>query len=154
MCSPPPNIKSGFYTPARLSYQNGSVVTYQCDEGEKMSGWSKLTCIDGFWNTHAPICGGKEFSKNSSSYCSFHLTWSLMLWLRIVGDDLLQPLSYCTPPPNVKFATLSPVKSSYSTQSVVVYSCYPGFTLLGGSASLTCIDGVWSGFTPYCQGKY
>ena len=39
-------------------------------------------------------------------------------------------------------------------RNVVVYSCNPGFRLVG-SSSLTCLaSGSWSGVAPTCQGMF
>lgn len=63
-CFDPGNIMNG--TRLGMDYKLGSTVTYYCDAGYVLQGYSTLTCIMGDdgrpgWNRALPSCHGKKY---------------------------------------------------------------------------------------------
>ncbi len=58
----------------------------------------------------------------------------------------------CGPPPSISNGSPgTPTKTTY--QGTVMYSCYTGYSLLSGSATVTCLaTGSWR-TRPSCIGK-
>lgn len=55
-CSPPPNIKAGFYSPPNVNYEDGANVTFSCDNYYNLTGNATITCRRGLWHPHVPVC--------------------------------------------------------------------------------------------------
>ena len=55
-CSPPPNIKGGFYSPPAVHYEDGANVTFTCDERRTLMGNATIACRGGLWHPATPVC--------------------------------------------------------------------------------------------------
>ena len=67
-CSPPPNIKGGFYSPPAVHYEDGANVTFTCDERRTLMGNATISCRGGLWHPATPVCRmNREFIKQCSS---------------------------------------------------------------------------------------
>ena len=67
-CSPPPNIKGGFYSPPAVHYEDGANVTFTCDERRTLMGNATIACLGGLWHPATPVCRmNREFIKQCSS---------------------------------------------------------------------------------------
>ena len=103
-CFDPGNIMNG--TRLGMDYKLGSTVTYYCDAGYVLQGYSTLTCIIGDdgrpgWNRALPSCHGKkilfgwvfiirknqEMLKPASVFLKInHLNHNLQAWYRQCRD--------------------------------------------------------------------
>ncbi len=71
-CADPGPIANGLQNPTQSNYEIGDYISYTCNTGTTMSGYSLVYCIDGsIWNNPVPICTGKWVKLN------FHMCmWS------------------------------------------------------------------------------
>ncbi|XP_064386661.1 sushi, von Willebrand factor type A, EGF and pentraxin domain-containing protein 1-like [Halichondria panicea] len=100
-----------------------TVATYTCDTGYTLNGDTTRTCrSDGIWSGSSPVC-------QQILICS-----DLPL---VTNGDVFYTAGF---PDN---------RSLYSGAT---YTCNPGYTLIGGSTTRTCVSGGrWSGSPPTCQ---
>ena len=70
-CNNPPTIQNGQWNPSFGPYNCGSTVTYQCNTGFNLNGFSTLTCNQNRqWSGPAPTCQQGEFVTLQITYKS------------------------------------------------------------------------------------
>ncbi|XP_066469621.1 sushi, von Willebrand factor type A, EGF and pentraxin domain-containing protein 1 isoform X2 [Tiliqua scincoides] len=134
-CGEPPRLANGFIEGTTRRFF-GSVVTYQCNPGYRLTGNSTFFCqANRQWHSEAPpscvllSCGKPPpiqhgFSKGEIFEIS------------------------CGSPPTIRNAFIN--GSSSVDQNTIVYNCKTGF-VMQGSSELTCTEkGVWSKPYPSC----
>ena len=65
--------------------------------------------------------------------------------------EWLLPSADCGSPPEVSDATVASLGGSLEG-STATYTCHTGFGLASGGATLTCVNGLWTGTPPTCAG--
>ena len=158
----------------------GSVATYSCDNGYRLSGQSMTICqADGTWSGSEPTCkivdcGQLDDITNGQITQQIHTTYdSVTSYSCDNGYVLIGPNrrtcqadgtwsgsepSCWTQPTCETVDCNRPTESAHghlglSTTtfgSVATYSCDNGYCLSGQSMTICQADGTWSGSTPTC----
>ncbi|XP_072007404.1 CUB and sushi domain-containing protein 3 isoform X6 [Engystomops pustulosus] len=165
-CFDPGNIMNG--TRLGMDYKLGSTVTYYCDAGYVLQGYSTLTCIMGDdgrpgWNRvlpscHAP-CGsrstGSEGTVLSPNYPKNYSVGHNCVFSVAVPKEFAVPrtsATQCSSVPEPRFGKR--IGNEFGVGSVVFFECNPGY-ILHGSVSIKC-DSVpnalaqWNNTLPTC----
>ncbi|XP_075438529.1 CUB and sushi domain-containing protein 3 isoform X5 [Ascaphus truei] len=165
-CFDPGNIMNG--TRIGMDYKLGSTVTYYCDAGYVLQGYSTLTCIMGDdgrpgWNRvlpscHAP-CGsrstGSEGTVLSPNYPKNYSVGHNCIYSVAVPKEFAVPrtsATQCSSVPEPRFGKR--IGNEFAVSSVVHFECSPGY-ILHGSIAIRC-DTVpnalaqWNDSLPTC----
>ncbi|XP_077127218.1 CUB and sushi domain-containing protein 3 isoform X7 [Ranitomeya variabilis] len=165
-CFDPGNIMNG--TRLGMDYKLGSTVTYYCDAGYVLQGYSTLTCIMGDdgrpgWNRvlpscHAP-CGsrstGSEGTVLSPNYPKNYSVGHNCVFSVAVPKEFAVPrtsATQCSSVPEPRFGKR--IGNEFAVGSVVFFECNPGY-ILQGSVAIRC-DTVpnslaqWNDTLPTC----
>ncbi|XP_073446315.1 CUB and sushi domain-containing protein 3 isoform X7 [Dendrobates tinctorius] len=165
-CFDPGNIMNG--TRLGMDYKLGSTVTYYCDAGYVLQGYSTLTCIMGDdgrpgWNRvlpscHAP-CGsrstGSEGTVLSPNYPKNYSVGHNCVFSVAVPKEFAVPrtsATQCSSVPEPRFGKR--MGNEFAVGSVVFFECNPGY-ILHGSVAIRC-DTVpnalaqWNDTLPTC----
>ncbi|KAM4028719.1 CUB and sushi domain-containing protein 3 isoform 7-T7 [Anomaloglossus baeobatrachus] len=165
-CFDPGNIMNG--TRLGMDYKLGSTVTYYCDAGYVLQGYSTLTCIMGDdgrpgWNRvlpscHAP-CGsrstGSEGTVLSPNYPKNYSVGHNCVFSVAVPKEFAVPrtsATQCSSVPEPRFGKR--IGNEFAVGSVVFFECNPGY-ILQGSVAIRC-DSVpnalaqWNDSLPTC----
>lgn len=158
-CHPPQPIENGFVEGADYSY--GAMVIYSCIPGFQLSGLAMQTCEESGWSSVSPVClptdcglpphidfGGYVTIHNEEKNSGqegilgemFHTTSSPLLLILDNQKDMQSSL---------KAINTLPL-SGYLYGTMILYSCYPGYELLGNSILACQEDGIWNGSAPIC----
>lgn len=175
-CGPPPVIPRATTTVSTLTY--GSTASYNCNDGYTLTGQSTARCSgSGEWDYDPTIeclsveCNYPRTIPHGRS--SFNGTSYLSVAIYICDDGYYTneqttvtcgakgswegdvptclPVN-CGPPP-----TSANVNVDFTTMTVgqnAVYSCPPGYTLVGTSIQTCLVTGSWSGDMPQCLSKF
>ena len=102
------------------------MVSYACRDGYKLEGSHERSCMrNGQWTGTQPICRQINCSKPNPIENGYY---------RLINS------------PNGDKPTLG---------SRVIYSCKPGYNLVGINDTQYCYeDGVWTGVQPQCQREF
>ncbi|XP_061487863.1 sushi, von Willebrand factor type A, EGF and pentraxin domain-containing protein 1 isoform X2 [Rhineura floridana] len=159
-CDPPQPIENGFVEGADYSY--GAMVIYSCIPGFQLSGLAMQTCEESGWSSVSPVClptdcglpphidfGGyvtissdeKLFDHERMLEEGFHTASPPLYSLILDNQKDMQSSS--------KAVNTLPF-SGYLYGTTVLYSCYPGYELLGNSKLACQEDGIWNGSAPIC----
>ncbi|XP_053321831.1 sushi, von Willebrand factor type A, EGF and pentraxin domain-containing protein 1 [Spea bombifrons] len=112
-CEIPTTIANGVVS--GTDYRIGRQILYKCNEGYKLHGTAKLTCLsDGTWDEQAPLC---------------------------------DPIN-CGPPEDISYGLLT--SSGFNYNEYVEYSCFPGYEIQGSPSRQCLATGLWSGSPPTC----
>uniref|UniRef100_A0A8D0IZ89 CUB and Sushi multiple domains 3 n=1 Tax=Sus scrofa TaxID=9823 RepID=A0A8D0IZ89_PIG len=165
-CFDPGNIMNG--TRLGMDYKLGSTVTYYCDAGYVLQGYSTLTCIMGDdgrpgWNRalpscHAP-CGsrstGSEGTVLSPNYPKNYSVGHNCVYSIAVPKEFAVPRTsstQCSSVPEPRFGRR--IGNEFAVGSLVLFECNPGY-ILHGSIAIRC-DTVpnslaqWNDSLPTC----
>ncbi|XP_070561809.1 uncharacterized protein [Ptychodera flava] len=151
-------------------YDDGVIVTYDCDSGFSLVGFQNSTCVNGSWTAKPPeclvVCPAIEVPDNvhstgSAPYLDGHnVVFSCYGGLHLIGPKNITchngVWSENTPtckglcsavevPMNVSITGSAP----YVDGEVVVFSCDDGLDLIG-PMSVTCHNGSWTDGPPTC----
>ncbi|KAM9329386.1 sushi, von Willebrand factor type A, EGF and pentraxin domain-containing protein 1 [Gastrophryne carolinensis] len=170
-CGQPPALINGHVIGNNYTY--GNDAEYQCNEGYKLYGDKKITCLDnGHWSGAAPSCSeitcdkphaiangeivGNEYGvgKKIVFKCNqgYELKGSAMITCAKDGTwdtsgPICEPVD-CGPPEDISHGFLN--SSGFSYNEHVQYACFPGYQI-HGSATRQCLEnGLWSGSPPTC----
>lgn len=159
-CDPPQPIENGFVEGADYSY--GAMVIYSCIPGFQLSGLAMQTCEESGWSSVSPVClptdcglpphidfGGYVTIYSEENMAGqegmleerFHTSSPPLLSLVLDNQKDMQSSS--------KALNTLPL-SGYLYGTTVLYSCYPGYELLGNSVLSCQEDGIWNGSAPVC----
>ncbi|XP_019410274.1 PREDICTED: sushi, von Willebrand factor type A, EGF and pentraxin domain-containing protein 1, partial [Crocodylus porosus] len=156
-CHPPQPIENGFVEGADYSY--GAMVIYSCIPGFQLAGLAMQTCEETGWSSFTPACQPTDCGLPP------HIDFGEYAQIRskerhFNQEDMLltesPPLAHTLAAGAWKDKRMSQ-KESNSVQSsnflygtMILYTCYSGYELLGNSL-LTCQeDGTWNGTAPMC----
>ncbi|XP_056378601.1 CUB and sushi domain-containing protein 3 isoform X6 [Hyla sarda] len=165
-CFDPGNIMNG--TRLGMDYKLGSTVTYYCDAGYVLQGYSTLTCIMGDdgrpgWNRvlpscHAP-CGSRSTGSDgtvlSPNYPKNYSVGHNCVFSVAVPKEFAVPrtsATQCSSVPEPRFGKRN--GNDFAVGSVVFFECNPGY-ILHGSVAIRC-DSVpnalaqWNDTLPTC----
>ncbi|XP_064386185.1 CUB and sushi domain-containing protein 1-like isoform X2 [Halichondria panicea] len=182
VCLSLPTLTNGVISYSDESRSDDTVATHTCNTGYTLSGGTTRTCGSGVWSGSPPTCqsdcpdlpsltngmivynagstdnrplGSSAMHSCNSGYTltggSTRICVSGGIWngspptCQSTCSDLTVPangvIGY-----NMGTASLRPV------DTVATYTCTTGYTLNGGTTTMTCgSDGVWSGSAPTCQ---
>lgn len=173
-CGAPPIVRHGQQSSSGVYYQD--TVTYTCEIGYRLSGSGTLLCgTSGRWEPSPPVCEaitcpapltiqngnytitgnlfgsrveyfctqGYKLATESTRVCQPDGTWSSIL-PSCVADKCPLP----SPIQNGKFDF-----KDRSLGSVVLYSCNPGYKLVGSDVRRCENTLSWSGDEPVCAPK-
>ncbi|XP_066469620.1 sushi, von Willebrand factor type A, EGF and pentraxin domain-containing protein 1 isoform X1 [Tiliqua scincoides] len=159
-CHPPQPIENGFVEGADYSY--GAMVIYSCIPGFQLSGLAMQTCEESGWSSVSPVClptdCGLPPHIDFGGYVSIHSEE------KISGHEGILEERFHTASPPLLSLVLDNQKdmqssskaintlplSGYLYGTTVLYSCYPGYELLGISVLACQEDGIWNGSAPIC----
>ncbi|XP_053558647.1 sushi, von Willebrand factor type A, EGF and pentraxin domain-containing protein 1 [Bombina bombina] len=169
-CSPPLTITYGEVI--GTEYGIGKEIHYKCNEGYKLNGSPKLTClIDGTWDSKAPLCeliycgppedishgflNGSKFSyKEFIQYICFpgfemHGSSSRQCLANGLWSGSPPTCVSCEcPPPVVQHGIV--IGEDFTCGQKINVKCNEGYTLLGPS-ELGCLSaGSWNSGFPLC----
>ena len=157
-CDPPQPIENGFVEGA--DYSHGAVIIYSCFPGFQVAGHAMQTCEESGWSSSIPTCvpidcglpphidfGDSTVVRDGQGYFNQE-------------DDMME-VSHVTPHPAHHLGTVakalgntkgSPAMHSAKFQynTLISYSCNPGYELLGNAVLICQEDGTWNGSAPSC----
>ncbi|OCU00923.1 sushi, von Willebrand factor type A, EGF and pentraxin domain-containing protein 1 isoform X1 [Xenopus laevis] len=169
-CQQPEEIPNGIVDVQGLTFL--SAAPYTCKPGYELIGNSTLICgADGYWQGGKPICKpircskAKEIPNGRFSFQSLHygqtITYTCNRGFRLQGQKVLTCLEtgeWNSNPPSCMEITCDPPQgidngfvegADYSYGAMIIYSCMPGFQLVG-LAMQTCEESGWSSSIPMC----
>ncbi|XP_072024065.1 sushi, von Willebrand factor type A, EGF and pentraxin domain-containing protein 1-like isoform X2 [Amphiura filiformis] len=170
-CGAPPELLNGDYTMSDITY--GSTTTYMCRHGYYMTGNDSRTCLaDQTWSftsqSCSPVSCGEPSGIPHGSIQGFNWTYNASVtYVCDSGYEMLGLVSlicgadgvWLSDPPvcqpvqcRIPVAPLNGhvYTNSTSYQSVIEYSCDPGYELIGDALQMCVADGDWSGVLPQC----
>ena len=116
----------------------GETADYICELGFTLVGPSSLTCgEDGSWSGIPPVCIGKP---PLHTLCTPMIS-TITLLIAVICPLLLDP------------ANGTVVMSGNMVGDAAIYTCDPGFSLVGESRLTCASNGTWSGIPPVCTRK-
>ena len=165
------DFQNGFLTSDQLSY--GSSIVYECDPGYLLVGSRKLDClIDGSWSGDVPFCEKIQcsephtniFSQAIGDDYSFEasVTYVCEEGYELFGEDVRTCQSsgfwsgIAPTCQEIRCPALTPqsfmkiTESDNTYNSVVEYSCNPGYELVGDLRRTCLATREWSGTEPIC----
>lgn len=154
-CQPPQPIENGFVEGADYSY--GAMVIYSCVPGFQLSGLAMQTCEESGWSSSTPSClptdcglpphidfgeyvqvrHGERRSEQES------VTESPSLLHMLLADNLKDFKSSLKEDSAMQLTT-------FLFGTIILYTCYSGYELLGNPVLACQEDGAWNGTAPAC----
>ncbi|KAG8455052.1 hypothetical protein GDO86_001318 [Hymenochirus boettgeri] len=169
-CKPPSSISNGEVTDIECGV--GKEIMYKCNEGYKIEGASKLTCLnDGTWDVNAPLCEpvhcepppnvSHGFLNSSSFRYNEYIQYACFPGYEMHGSPTRQCLAngfWSGSPPTCVACECSPpvvqnglvIGDSFTCGHSVSIKCHEGFKLLGPSQLVCLSAGKWSSGFPHC----
>ncbi|KAF4804058.1 Sushi, von Willebrand factor type A, EGF and pentraxin domain-containing protein 1 [Turdus rufiventris] len=154
-CQPPQPIENGFVEGADYSY--GAMVIYSCVPGFQLSGLAMQTCEELGWSSSTPACLPTDCGLPP------HIDFGEYVQLR--QGERRSDQEAVTENPSLSHMLLADnmkgFKSSLKENSamqlttflfgtIILYTCYSGYELLGNPVLACQEDGAWNGTAPAC----
>uniref|UniRef100_H0YSS6 Sushi, von Willebrand factor type A, EGF and pentraxin domain-containing protein 1 n=1 Tax=Taeniopygia guttata TaxID=59729 RepID=H0YSS6_TAEGU len=154
-CQPPQPIENGFVEGADYSY--GAMVIYSCLPGFQLSGLAMQTCEELGWSSSTPACLPTDCGLPP------HIDFGEYVQLR--HGERRSDQEGVTENPSLSHMLLADnmkdFKSSLKEDSamqlttflfgtIILYTCYSGYELLGNPVLACQEDGAWNGTAPTC----
>ena len=162
---------NGFLTYDKLAY--GSQIVYECNTGFIGVGSKILDClIDGSWSGEAPFCEKIQcfephknlFSQIEGNDFSFNatVTYTCEIGFKLYGEPericqangfwsgIAPTCDFIRCPVLIPQSNTKVSESENTYNSVVEYSCNPGYELIGILVRTCLANGSWSGSEPTC----
>ncbi|NXV57103.1 SVEP1 protein, partial [Molothrus ater] len=154
-CQPPQPIENGFVEGADYSY--GAMVIYSCVPGFQLSGLAMQTCEESGWSSSTPTCLPTDCGLPP------HIDFGEYVQLR--HGERRPDQESVTKNPSLSHVLLADnmkdFKSSLKEDSamqlttflfgtIILYTCYSGYELLGNPVLACQEDGAWNGTAPAC----
>uniref|UniRef100_A0A8C2PBT7 Sushi, von Willebrand factor type A, EGF and pentraxin domain containing 1 n=1 Tax=Capra hircus TaxID=9925 RepID=A0A8C2PBT7_CAPHI len=157
-CDPPQPIENGFVEGADYSY--GAMIIYSCFPGFQVAGHAMQTCEESGWSSSIPTCvpidcglpphidfGDSTVVRDGQGYFNQE-------------DDMME-VPHVTPHPPHHLGTVAKIwgntkgspavhSAKFQYNTLVSYSCNPGYELLGNAVLICQEDGTWNGSAPSC----
>ncbi|NXO38057.1 SVEP1 protein, partial [Locustella ochotensis] len=154
-CQPPQPIENGFVEGADYSY--GAMVIYSCVPGFQLSGLAMQTCEESGWSSSTPTCLPIDCGLPP------HIDFGEYVQLRhgerrsdqegVTENPALSHMLLAGDMKELK----SSLKESNAMQlttflfgTIILYTCYSGYELLGNPVLACQEDGAWNGTAPAC----
>ncbi|XP_055973137.1 sushi, von Willebrand factor type A, EGF and pentraxin domain-containing protein 1 [Sorex fumeus] len=157
-CNPPQPIENGFVEGADYSY--GAMIIYSCIPGFQVAGHAMQTCEESGWSSSIPICvpidcglpphidfGDCTKVKDGQGYFDQE-------------EDMMEVPYLATRPSHHVGAVAKTWENSKGSSNIhatnflygtmVLYTCHPGYELLGNPLLICQEDGIWNGTAPSC----
>uniref|UniRef100_A0A8V5H5C5 Uncharacterized protein n=1 Tax=Melopsittacus undulatus TaxID=13146 RepID=A0A8V5H5C5_MELUD len=167
-CPRPKKIPNGKYSVTNFHY--GQTVRYSCDRGFQLQGEETLKCLEtGEWSTEVPSCKpincqppqpiengfveGADYSYGAmviySCVPGFQLSGLAMQTCEESGWSSSTPtcIPSITESPSLSHTL---VLTTFLFGTIILYSCYSGYELLGNPVLSCQEDGAWNGSAPAC----
>ncbi|XP_067409310.1 sushi, von Willebrand factor type A, EGF and pentraxin domain-containing protein 1 isoform X1 [Emydura macquarii macquarii] len=156
-CDPPQPIENGFVEGADYSY--GAMIIYSCIPGFQLAGLAMQTCEELGWSSFTPACLPTDCGLPP------HIDFGEYVQVRHEEGHFDQERIYLTESPAPSHTLVaskwkdikSPLKETNAVQStnflyetIVMYTCYSGYELLGNPMLSCQEDGTWNGSAPVC----
>ncbi|PKU44337.1 von willebrand factor type egf and pentraxin domain-containing protein 1 [Limosa lapponica baueri] len=154
-CQPPQPIENGFVEGADYSY--GAMVIYSCVPGFQLSGLAMQTCEESGWSSSTPTCLPTDcglpphidfgeyvqvrHGERRSDQESVRESPSLLHML--LADNLKDFKSSLKEDSAMQLTT-------FLFGTIILYTCYSGYELLGNPVLACQEDGAWNGTAPAC----
>uniref|UniRef100_A0A8C3QYS8 Sushi, von Willebrand factor type A, EGF and pentraxin domain-containing protein 1 n=1 Tax=Cyanoderma ruficeps TaxID=181631 RepID=A0A8C3QYS8_9PASS len=154
-CQPPQPIENGFVEGADYSY--GAMVIYSCVPGFQLSGLAMQTCEELGWSSSTPTCLPTDCGLPP------HIDFGEYIQLR--HGERRSDQEGVTENPSLSQILLadnmkdfkSSLKEDNAMQlttflfgTIILYTCYSGYELLGNPVLACQEDGAWNGTAPAC----
>uniref|UniRef100_A0A8C8AQF1 Sushi, von Willebrand factor type A, EGF and pentraxin domain-containing protein 1 n=1 Tax=Otus sunia TaxID=257818 RepID=A0A8C8AQF1_9STRI len=154
-CPPPQPIENGFVEGADYSY--GAMVIYSCVPGFQLSGLAMQTCEESGWSSSTPTCLPTD--------CGLPPHIDFGEYVQVRHGERRSDQESVTESPSLSHMlladSLKDFKSSLKEDSamqlttflfgtVILYTCYSGYELLGNPVIACQEDGTWNGTAPAC----
>ncbi|KGL83813.1 Complement receptor type 2, partial [Tinamus guttatus] len=172
-CPRAPNIANGQHSgQASDSFPRGTLVTYSCREGYAMVGNSSINCTDtGRWSRPLPRCeaiGCESPTVQNGAVHGWQTTYKAGETLHFVCEDGYAPedtyearcqvggawdppvlsctrIRPCPMPPRIANGHHDGLDMAFFTMGMsVVYTCDPGYYLVGNAVARCRASGNWS----------
>ncbi|OXB54309.1 hypothetical protein ASZ78_008305 [Callipepla squamata] len=154
-CQPPQPIENGFVEGADYSY--GAMVIYSCVPGFQLSGLAMQTCEESGWSSSTPTClpidcglpphidFGEYMQVKHGERCSNKesVTECPSLSRTLLGGNLKDLKSSSKESSAMQLTT-------FLFGTIILYTCYSGYELLGNPVLACQEDGAWNGTAPSC----
>ncbi|XP_052245042.1 sushi, von Willebrand factor type A, EGF and pentraxin domain-containing protein 1-like [Dreissena polymorpha] len=173
-CQNPPILQDGYQNATSTTYN--STVIYSCTPGYRMIGDNSITCLDtGNWSELLANCTIKDckdppvlwngFRNATSTTYNSTVIYSCNPGYTMFGESFITCLDTgnwsellvnctikdCQNPPVLQDGYQNATSTTYN--STVIYSCKPGYRMIGDN-SITCLDtGNWSELLVNCTIK-
>ncbi|XP_068090442.1 sushi, von Willebrand factor type A, EGF and pentraxin domain-containing protein 1 isoform X2 [Hyperolius riggenbachi] len=170
-CGQPPVLINGHVIGTDYSY--GKYVEYQCQEGYRLTGDKRITCLEnGHWSETVPSCLEVMCEKPSTIANGEIIGIENRVGSQIIfrcnqghevkgmsvltcqkdgawdGEEpLCEPID-CGPPEDISHGFLN--SSGFSYNEIVQYACFPGYEIHGSVTRQCLASGLWSGSPPTC----
>ncbi|KAJ7408534.1 hypothetical protein BTVI_59212 [Pitangus sulphuratus] len=154
-CQPPQPIENGFVEGADYSY--GAMVIYSCVPGFQLSGLAMQTCEESGWSSSTPACLPTD--------CGLPPHIDFGEYVQLKHGERRSDREGVTESPSLSHTLLadnlkdfqSSLKDDSAMQlttflfgTVILYTCYSGYELLGNPVLACQEDGAWNGTAPAC----
>uniref|UniRef100_A0A8C3EX58 Sushi, von Willebrand factor type A, EGF and pentraxin domain-containing protein 1 n=1 Tax=Corvus moneduloides TaxID=1196302 RepID=A0A8C3EX58_CORMO len=154
-CQPPQPIENGFVEGADYSY--GAMVIYSCVPGFQLSGLAMQTCEELGWSSSTPTCLPTDCGLPP------HIDFGEYVQLR--HGERRSDQEGVTESPSLSHMLLANNMKEFKTSlkedsaiqlttflfgTIILYTCYSGYELLGNPVLACQEDGAWNGTAPAC----
>ncbi|KAJ7417533.1 hypothetical protein WISP_63915 [Willisornis vidua] len=154
-CQPPQPIENGFVEGADYSY--GAMVIYSCVPGFQLSGLAMQTCEELGWSSSTPTCLPID--------CGLPPHIDFGEYVQLKHGERRSDQEGVTESPSLSHTLLagnlkdsdSSLKEDNAVQlttflfgTIILYTCYSGYELLGNPVLACQEDGAWNGTAPAC----
>uniref|UniRef100_A0A4W3I336 Sushi, von Willebrand factor type A, EGF and pentraxin domain containing 1 n=1 Tax=Callorhinchus milii TaxID=7868 RepID=A0A4W3I336_CALMI len=169
-CAQPESIENGIVDVQGLTYL--STALYTCKPGSHLIGNTTVFCgEDGEWIGRKPFCqpiecpSPPDILRGTMTFSRLHygdsVTYVCNRGFKLEGQKRLVCLETghwdaeppvcknikCDPPQTIENGFVE--GADYSFGALIIYSCFPGFHLVG-NAMQTCEESYWSSYPPVC----
>nr|XP_020457576.1 coagulation factor XIII B chain-like [Monopterus albus] len=146
-CSPPPKVENAvIMTSYQKEYFSDTEVTYQCRDTHTLMGGNTIKCNKGNWEklgtTNENISCTRMYKDVSQSHNFDTVTPKFLL--SVIAHNILGLVECGRPPPLADADIQGSLKSKYSHNEKVVYTCQQ-YYVMEGRPHRTCSNGKWTG---------
>uniref|UniRef100_A0A8V5H5F0 Uncharacterized protein n=1 Tax=Melopsittacus undulatus TaxID=13146 RepID=A0A8V5H5F0_MELUD len=147
-CPRPKKIPNGKYSVTNFHY--GQTVRYSCDRGFQLQGEETLKCLEtGEWSTEVPSCKPINCQPPQPIENGFvegaDYSYGAM-YVQVRHGERRSDQESITESPSLSHTLLT----TFLFGTIILYSCYSGYELLGNPVLSCQEDGAWNGSAPAC----
>ncbi|XP_030856065.1 uncharacterized protein LOC105436405 isoform X4 [Strongylocentrotus purpuratus] len=140
-------------------YNDGTIITFECQIGYNLQGAALSTCLKGMWTAELPVCADIDECQTGDAACHEFATcvntpgsYRCTCNPRYTGSGIMCFSLYCTVDAGMVNGRMVPaplVGDEYRDGDLVSFHCDDGF-LMVGSLNSVCEMGLWSDPFPQC----